>query len=181
VLEAPVMSAQLAPAESQRRHWYEYAIGVEPLQLPGAAVSPDPTSVVPLIDGADVFAGADPLGGVGSPPPPPSAGRGATTSVSNDALEPLPNLFVAVTTTRSRYVTSADVRVYVFVVAFATFVQLVSDEQRRHWYANWSCAPEPDHVPSLAVRLNPSCAAPAIVGGDCGSGAFFGFPAALAP
>ena len=132
------MSAQLAPVESQRRHWYEYVIGVVPLQLPGAAVSPDPTTIVPLIDGADVFAGADPPGGVGSspPPPPPSAGLGPTTAVSTEALDPLPNLLVAVTTTRRRYVTSAAESAYVFVVAPVTFVQVVSDEQRRHWYAN---------------------------------------------
>ena len=110
---APATSAQLPPAESQRRHWYEYVIGVVPLQPPADAVNPDPTTAVPLIDGADVLAGADPVGGVGagSPgsPPPASVGRGATTFVSKDALDPVPNLLVAVTLTLNRYVTSAAV------------------------------------------------------------------------
>src|SRR5438034_10378841 len=39
VAVAPPMSAQLAPPESQRRHWYEYALGAVPVQVPWEAVS----------------------------------------------------------------------------------------------------------------------------------------------
>ncbi len=100
-LVAPATSAQMAPVESQRRHWNEYVIGVVPLQPPDDAVNPAPTTAVPLIDGAEVFAGADPVGGggrgVGA-----VVGRGATTAVSAEVFEADPNLLVAVTTTPSR-------------------------------------------------------------------------------
>jgi hypothetical protein len=33
------MGAQLLPTESQRCHWYEYVIGVEPLQAPSEPVN----------------------------------------------------------------------------------------------------------------------------------------------
>lgn len=106
-LVAPPMSMQLPPAESQRRHWYEYANGAVPLQVPDDPANPKPTMALPLIDGAEVFAGGDPVGGVVVPPlPAMSVGRGAMTLVSAEALEAVPNLLVAVTRTLSRYVTS---------------------------------------------------------------------------
>src|SRR5438552_11165849 len=42
-LVAPLMSAQLPPFESQRRHWYVNVIGVAPLQAPFEDVSVEPT------------------------------------------------------------------------------------------------------------------------------------------
>jgi hypothetical protein len=108
---APAMSPQLLPAESQRRHWYEYAIGVVPLQLPAVAVNEEATTALPPIDGAEVFVGGVPGVGVGAGVgvgvgAPRSVGRGPTTAASAEALEADPNLLVAVTTTLSRYVTS---------------------------------------------------------------------------
>src|SRR5437868_6290831 len=51
------MSPQLAPAESQRRHWYVYVIGCVPVQVPFAAVSACPDCAVPEIVGRAVFPG----------------------------------------------------------------------------------------------------------------------------
>src|SRR5215510_6098015 len=58
----------------------------------------------------------------------------ATTAVSREPAEAEPELFDARTRTRSRLPTSADVSVYVLLVAPTMFAQLVPFvEHRRHW------------------------------------------------
>ena len=54
---APGTSEQLAPASLQRRHWYANVIGASPDQEPELAVSVAPSSGVPVMAGAAVFAG----------------------------------------------------------------------------------------------------------------------------
>src|SRR4051794_41405429 len=54
---APVMSAQLAPAASQRCHWCAKEIAGVPVHVPSPAVSVCVSVVVPVTDGAAVFAG----------------------------------------------------------------------------------------------------------------------------
>ena len=44
---------QLPPFWPQRRHWYEYVIGVVPFHEPELAVRTEPTLVLPLIAGGD--------------------------------------------------------------------------------------------------------------------------------
>ena len=44
---APPMFAQLLPSESQRRHWYAYAIGAVPSHVPVVVVSVSPTRAMP--------------------------------------------------------------------------------------------------------------------------------------
>ena len=51
------MAAQLAPAASQRRHWYVRVCGVVPVHVPTIALSARPSRGVPEIDGRIVFAG----------------------------------------------------------------------------------------------------------------------------
>jgi hypothetical protein len=57
---APGTALQLVPAESHRFHWYANVGAGLPVQIPGDAVSVDPTVVVPEIAGRAVFTGADP-------------------------------------------------------------------------------------------------------------------------
>jgi len=54
---APAMSLQVAPDESQRRHWYAYGICAVPDHEPAEAVNATPACGVPLIVGRLVFAG----------------------------------------------------------------------------------------------------------------------------
>ena len=76
------MSTQLLPKKSQRCHWYVMSSGPVPDHVPGSAVSTEPTSLVPEIDGGVVLAG-----GAGS------TALGALVAVS------VPAELVAVTTT----------------------------------------------------------------------------------
>src|SRR5438093_8451994 len=52
---AETMSAQVAPAESQRRHWYAMT-GPVPDQPPAPAVRTFPTAAVPVTVGSATFA-----------------------------------------------------------------------------------------------------------------------------
>jgi hypothetical protein len=52
------MSAQLAPAVSQRRHWYAYEVGLLD-HVPVEAVNTCPCCAAPLTTGNAVFAGGD--------------------------------------------------------------------------------------------------------------------------
>jgi hypothetical protein len=83
---------QFAPPELQRAHWYPYVSGVEPVQVPGLAVSVCPCCAVPVIAGGLWFAGATPL---------------TTADCADDALVE-PPAFVPVTTTRNVLPTSAE-------------------------------------------------------------------------
>src|SRR5262249_26222818 len=80
---APMMSAQLPPLESQRRHWYENVIGCVPDQVPGFAVSVSPCLATPAIVGGDVL-----------------RGFAVTTAVGSEVATAEPTLFVALTVTR---------------------------------------------------------------------------------
>jgi hypothetical protein len=95
------MSAQFAPALSQRRHWRVYVMGVEPDYVPVAEVRVWPSLGVPVIVGAAVLAGA----------------AAATAAVAALVALPEPLALVAVTFTRIVLVTSAEVRRYVVPVA----------------------------------------------------------------
>src|SRR5207253_1916670 len=54
---APAMLAHIAPAESQRCHWYEYVSVPGPLHVPVDAVSVESCVALPEIAGGAVFAG----------------------------------------------------------------------------------------------------------------------------
>jgi hypothetical protein len=117
---APATSEQPEPVESQRCHWYAYAIGAEPVHVPGDAVSVCPSCAVPVIDGAVEFAGG--------------AGGGVTTAVAAEAAVAAPPLFEAVTDRTIVYPTSNDVSVYVDCVAPAMSKQFRPPlSQSRHW------------------------------------------------
>jgi hypothetical protein len=90
---APPMSAQDAPAVSQRRHRYAYEIGVVPDHVPTSPVSVLPSCGVPAIDGAAVFAGGE--------------GAAVTVAVAADVAVAWPPAFVAVTATTIVEPTSA--------------------------------------------------------------------------
>jgi hypothetical protein len=85
---APAMSVHDPPEASHCCHWRVNA--GEPVHVPSAAVSVEPTIVVPEIDGADVTPGADTVD--------TAAG---TTAVAADVPEAAPAEFVALSTTRS--------------------------------------------------------------------------------
>jgi hypothetical protein len=53
------MSTQEEPALSQRRHWRVIVIGCVPVQDPATAVSVEPTTGWPLIDGAETRVGGE--------------------------------------------------------------------------------------------------------------------------
>ena len=118
------MSLQLAPLESQRRHWYAKVIGWVPLHAPGLAVSVCPTVAVPEIVGGDVLPGGD--------------DAGCTTGVAADVAVAAPAELVAVTATRKVSPTSSLVAAYVELVELmgaggtAQLAPLAS--QRCHWY-----------------------------------------------
>jgi hypothetical protein len=91
VFVALAIEAQLLPPESQRSHWYVYEIGPWPIHSPAFAVSVCPTVGVPVIAGAVVFPGAvTPMG-----------------FVAFELAWPEPPEFVAVTSARIRWFTSA--------------------------------------------------------------------------
>src|SRR5437588_2788735 len=113
------MSAQPPPVPVQRCHWYVYVIGCVPVQLPLLTVSVLSSLGVPAIVGGAVFFGACPVA--------------CTTSVGRDVASPEPELFVAVTWTRSRWPTSVVVTVYCRELAPLICWQLpASLSQRSH-------------------------------------------------
>ena len=117
---APGMSVQFAPEASQRCHWWVTSIGPVPVQAPSCAVSVPPSVAGPVTLGAPVLAGAS----------------ATTASVAGDVAVSVPPAFVAVTTTRMAWPTSAGFRSYVAAVAPGMSAQFVpSSSQRRHWYA----------------------------------------------
>ena len=111
------MSAQLAPAVSQRCQTYVYEIGAVPDQTPGSADNSCPACAVPLIEGGDELLGA--------------TGAGATTDVGSELALLEPALFVAVTTTRIVEPTSAATAVYVSDVAPLMLPQLLPPVSQR--------------------------------------------------
>ena len=119
---APVMSPQVPPRSSQRRHRYAKLAGF-PDHEPLPAVRVWPTWAAPETVGGVVFAGGDePVG--------------CTTAVvgSESAGSPGPAALEAVTRTRIVAPTSAAWRTYVVDVAAAMSAQAVPDvSQRRHW------------------------------------------------
>jgi hypothetical protein len=85
------------------------------------------------------------------------------TPVDFDVAEPLPPAFFAVTTTRRRWPTSAEERVYCLLLAPEIAAHPPPElSQRSQLYAY--DVGEPVHVPSEAVRSEPSRAVPEIVG-----------------
>jgi hypothetical protein len=81
---APLISAQLAPLWSQRRHWYAYERGAVPVHVPTEPLSTCPSCAVPLIVG-----GAELAGGWAG---------GVTIAVGADGVDAEPAEFDAVTT-----------------------------------------------------------------------------------
>jgi hypothetical protein len=79
------MSAQDAPAVSQRCHWKEYVNGGVPDHVPGEAVRTAPSWGVPEIMGGEVLEGG--------------TGAVATTEVAEDAADAEPPVLDALTTT----------------------------------------------------------------------------------
>ena len=83
---SPGISAQFAPAASQRCHWREVLIAGVPDHEPSSAVSVSPSRSVPLTDGSAVLTG----------------GAAAITPVTDELALTVPGAALsAVTTTRS--------------------------------------------------------------------------------
>jgi hypothetical protein len=104
---APAIGAQLAPAGSQRLHWYVNVIGVVPAQPPVETASAWPTVACPEIVGAEVEEGA----------------TAETAAVGALTTEAVPALFDAVTVTRIVLATSLERSWYAEPVAPAIGVQ----------------------------------------------------------
>src|SRR5207253_697766 len=102
--------------------------GVVPDQVPTLSVRTEPTWGVPLIVGADVFAGALP--------------RMRTVRVSGERALSAPKSFRATTSTRTRLPTSADVSLYELCVSPEMSKQSWPGGHRCHWIVNEiGCAP----------------------------------------
>ncbi len=118
--ECTMNVAQLFPALSQRCHEKSKLIGCAPVQSPRSAVSVEFCCVAPERLGSRVATGACPLAD--------------TVPVGLDVADPLPFAFVAVTTTRSVWPTSAEPTVYRKLFAPAIDPQLPpAVSQRSHW------------------------------------------------
>src|SRR5436190_1057230 len=138
------MSAQLAPALSQRCHWRAYVMVGVPVHVPSSPVSVNPSSAAPEMPGATASAGA----------------AGGTTALTADGALAAPATLDAVTTTRSVWSTSAGVCQCVVAVSPGMSAQFVpSASQRCHWWANETTG-VPVHVPSEATAS--SCPSPSV-------------------
>jgi hypothetical protein len=146
------MFTQLAPALSHLRHWYVYVIVADPVHVPFAAVSVDPSLAVPEIVGSTEFAGAAPWI------------TAVCALVAATAAHPDQHVFVPVTTTRIVLEMSAATSRYVLAVAPTMSTQLAPRlSHRRHWYV-YEIADVPLHVPVAAVNPFPSIVTPLIDG-----------------
>src|SRR5581483_3993003 len=115
---APLMSAQLAPPLSQRRHWY-VKVSAAGTQVPVLAVSVWPRNAWPPI-----------VGGL----PGSLVGTERSSVVGADVALPEPPGLLAGTTTTTVPPTSAACSTYVWPVAPLMFVQLAPLESHRcHW------------------------------------------------
>jgi hypothetical protein len=95
-------------------------IGSAPVHVPLLAVSVWPTCAVPLMVGFAVFCG-------------PAVAE-TTTAVASEVAVCIPSAFLAETTTRSLWPTSADCTWYVWLVAAVMSAQLAPCvSQRIHW------------------------------------------------
>jgi hypothetical protein len=122
--------------------------------VPRSAVVASPYCGLPSTDGGVAFTGP----------------TGTTVAVWFEAAALDPDGFVAVTTTRIVFPTSAETSAYVLDVAPAISPQplpLVS--HRRHWYP-YESGRVPDQVPTAALSVWPSWTVPEIVGGDVFAG-----------
>ncbi len=107
-------------------------IGCVPVQVPLSTVSVLFSLAVPVIVGAAVFFGACPVA--------------ATIPVGREVAVPEPELFVAVTMTRSLWPTSAVVSVYCLLVAPAIGAQVPPAVSQRSQAYAYDCG-ESVHVP----------------------------------
>jgi hypothetical protein len=115
-------------------------------------VSVAPTSAAPLIVGFVLFTGA--------------FGFPATVPVGSEVSVEEPSLFFAVTRTRIRRPSSADVSLNVLLDAPLIERQFPPPPpQRRHWYSK-VMGVDPDQLPVDALSVCPTAAVPEIVGGD---------------
>ena len=89
------MAAHAPPVASQRDQAYVNAIGAAPAQVPSFATSVWPSVVVPEMVGGTLFWGAAPL---------------TTTALTAEGESVVPPPSVAVSTTRTVWPTSAEVR-----------------------------------------------------------------------
>src|SRR5918992_1587092 len=88
----------------------------------------------------------------------------STTATGADVAVPLPSTVVAVTTTRTVWLTSSNPSLYVCPVC-PSMSEHVPPSQRRHWRAN--VAPSASfHVPSETVSVLPRSAVPVMTGSD---------------
>jgi hypothetical protein len=141
-------------------------MGVLPDQLPGLAVSTEPSRGVPEMVGGEVFDGAVP-----GPPITPVVAR----------ADALPSALRAVTKKMSRRPRSSGVSLYDREVAPVIVAQFATCElQRIHWYVNVTGA-VPDQPPGFPVRVCPTRWVPEIVGGDVFRGAAVGAAVSAAP
>jgi hypothetical protein len=85
---APLMFEQLEPPAPQRRHWYEYVIGVVPFQEPELAVSVEPTVAEPEIVGGVWLDGAVLLAALPVPAAPKTAPIASAAAASDAAVIP---------------------------------------------------------------------------------------------
>ena len=92
---APAIGAHAPPVASQRDQAYVNVIGAAPAQVPSVPTRVWPSVVVPEMVGGAVFWGAAPL---------------TTTAVGAEGESVVPPASVAVSTTRTVWPTSAEVR-----------------------------------------------------------------------
>ena len=116
-LVAPATLPQFPPFESQRCHWYVYAIGSVPAQTPGFAVRVSPSRSVPEIVGIAVFCGL--------------LARRPIVPVFTDASA-APSELRAVTTTRRRLPRSLSPNLYVRVRTFRLVQLAIPALHRTH-------------------------------------------------
>jgi hypothetical protein len=152
----------------QRSQPYENVMGCLPRQLPGSAVTAEPTSVVPRTVGMLV-----------------STGGPTTVAVGFEAAVLEPSLLVAVIRARSRSPTSAAATTYFELVAPAMMVQSLPSGSpppgpHRTQRKAYEIDPPPVHEPRDAVSVLPCSGLPVIEGSPvfCGGAAAAGVPAA---
>src|SRR3954451_8477517 len=88
----------------------------------------------------------------------------STPAVGSDVARAEPATFVAVTTTRTVWPTSAAVATYVRAVAPGMSAQpWPAPSHRRHWYVK-AIGVVPRHVPASAVSAAPSRGVPSMLG-----------------
>src|SRR5579885_319553 len=80
------MFRQAPPSFPQISHWYWYVIGVDPVHVPGLAVTVLPTAALPVIVGSELFDGATADRVVAAPATPATPSPQTATAASTPRL-----------------------------------------------------------------------------------------------